>query len=340
LVSQAWKDLPFQQKQKYYDIACEDRNRFEREKANYKGPWKVRASDILKHDMKRAPKHPVSAFLLYMNTVRSQLRRENPSVIGDDLTRLIARKWKAMSTHEKKEYLEEAARRQQRFKVETKEWQRQREEETELNFDMAELQQLLEDLEPTPLLDGLGTPLDQSQRNPPRLGDALFATETSGPPQLYDWSAQFPLSEYATLQDDISNEPFHVQLPPESSLSRSFILERTQSVPTMYEHQASLYCDSIFLNRASSDSLLSTSVTRGRNERFYTAVSNIPRLDQSSNNFHPAAMNEPVMMEMGTVSESRFTTTYCIDQQVSARAHSYEIPHMNDTSPINENFSW
>ena len=60
IVSQSWKDLPDAQKKKYQEMARVDRERFEREKALYKGPWKV--PDVKDPNI---PKKPVSAFLAF-----------------------------------------------------------------------------------------------------------------------------------------------------------------------------------------------------------------------------------------------------------------------------------
>lgn len=60
LVSQAWKSLSNMDRDVFLDMAKRDKERYEREKASYKGPWKV-------IDTKESapPKKPMSAFLSF-----------------------------------------------------------------------------------------------------------------------------------------------------------------------------------------------------------------------------------------------------------------------------------
>lgn len=50
-----------------------------------------------------------SAYILFSNAIRPQLKEGNPDTKPRDIMRMIAEKWRAMSLDDKKEYQDEAA---------------------------------------------------------------------------------------------------------------------------------------------------------------------------------------------------------------------------------------
>jgi HMG (high mobility group) box len=122
MVSQAWRDLSPDSKQKYYDVAQQDKERYEAEKADYSGPWKVRVKTPAELRKEGAPKQPSSAFLSYMNDVRPTVSKQHPELCGDDLTRAIAAQWKAESTEIRQQYLDDATRRREEYNESMTKW--------------------------------------------------------------------------------------------------------------------------------------------------------------------------------------------------------------------------
>ena len=81
LVSKSWKLLNAKEKEKWEDMARIDKERYEREKALYKGPWKV--PDVKYPD---APKKPMSAFLAFGNERRKAIAEANPLMSNAEIS--------------------------------------------------------------------------------------------------------------------------------------------------------------------------------------------------------------------------------------------------------------
>jgi HMG (high mobility group) box len=98
MVSNAWKQLSPDKVAEYYEIACQDRNRYEEEKAAYKGPWKVQSDDSA------PPKKPLSPFLRFSQSMRRRVSRDHPDKKGDQITRIIAQLWKTSEPSVREEW--------------------------------------------------------------------------------------------------------------------------------------------------------------------------------------------------------------------------------------------
>jgi hypothetical protein len=121
LVSKAWKALPTEEREKWDRIAARDKERFEMEKAMYKGPWKVPISAKPTKDPD-APKRPMSAFLSFSNCKRSCVKRENPKVPNAGISRLLAKLWSDAPEEERKFHIEQEFRLRQKYKGEIAAW--------------------------------------------------------------------------------------------------------------------------------------------------------------------------------------------------------------------------
>ena len=105
------------------DIANRDRQRFEREKAGYNGPWKV-------PDVKdpNAPKKPMSAFLAFGNERRKAIAEANPTLSNTEISHLLSKLWRECPDHIKQHYRDREAREREEFKKIRAEWERQKKE--------------------------------------------------------------------------------------------------------------------------------------------------------------------------------------------------------------------
>jgi hypothetical protein len=117
MVSQAWKELSPPIKAEYYDIACQDRNRYEAEKKQYKGPWKI----VTDKDLSE-PKKPSAPFLMYMQSIRSRVRNNNPGLVGDQITRLIAHMWKDAPQSTREEYATKFRQQWEQYQCDLQRW--------------------------------------------------------------------------------------------------------------------------------------------------------------------------------------------------------------------------
>jgi len=132
IVSSEWKNLSNERRKCWQEMAKEDKERFETERKNYKGPWVVPTKQ--RGPRKKnpwAPKRPVSAFFTYSNSRKASLRRKNPSLTNADLSRLLSIKWKELPTEERQKYLDEEAKSLAKHKVAMKEFFEKEKQEKE-----------------------------------------------------------------------------------------------------------------------------------------------------------------------------------------------------------------
>ena len=100
MVSEAWKGLDPEERKVWDERAEKDKARYEAEKAQYKGPWKVPSSKRKVKDPS-APKRPMSAFLAYSNSRRAGLKKQNPKATNADLSRMLSQSWKELDAEER-----------------------------------------------------------------------------------------------------------------------------------------------------------------------------------------------------------------------------------------------
>ena len=123
MISQSWKTLPPNEKAKWQHKAQLDRERYEREKAEYKGPWKI-------PDVKdpTAPKKPMSAFLAFGNERRRAIAEANPTMNGTEISCLLSKLWRECPTDVKESYRAKEAQEREIYKQRRAEWERQKKE--------------------------------------------------------------------------------------------------------------------------------------------------------------------------------------------------------------------
>mmetsp|Transcript_11100 Transcript_11100/g.32120 ORF Transcript_11100/g.32120 Transcript_11100/m.32120 type:complete len:413 (-) Transcript_11100:360-1598(-) len=128
MVSQAWKALPEDEREKWEEMARQDKARYEMEKSMYTGPWKVPATKRVSKDPK-APKRPMSAFLSFSNSKRSEVKGRHKDAKNAEVSRILAQMWRDADAEEKKAFIDEEYTLRQQYKVAMTEWKRQCEEE-------------------------------------------------------------------------------------------------------------------------------------------------------------------------------------------------------------------
>jgi hypothetical protein len=128
MVSLAWKALPEDEREKWEELARQDKARYEMEKSMYTGPWKVPATKRINKDPK-APKRPMSAFLSFSNSKRAYVKNKQKDVKNAEVSRILAQMWKDANAEEKKIFVDEEFRLRQEYKLAMSEWKRQSEEE-------------------------------------------------------------------------------------------------------------------------------------------------------------------------------------------------------------------
>lgn len=128
VVSESWRQLNPEDKEKWEEMARKDKARYEVEKSMYKGPWKVPANKRTPKDPS-APKRPMSAFLAFSNKRRASLKRQNPNATNADLSKMLSKQWKEAEPDLKRKYMDEEAGLRANYKVEMAKWRKKVAEE-------------------------------------------------------------------------------------------------------------------------------------------------------------------------------------------------------------------
>jgi len=137
MVSKAWKALPEDEREKWEEMARQDKARYEMEKSMYSGPWKVPITKRLSKDPK-APKRPMSAFLFFSNSKRAVVKTKHKDAKNAEVSRILAQMWKNAAPEEKKPFVDEEFELRQLYKIAMTEWKRKEEEELKTKRDERE----------------------------------------------------------------------------------------------------------------------------------------------------------------------------------------------------------
>jgi len=135
VVSQSWKELSPRDREKWLEMARADKARYEEEKANYSGTWRVATTLHPKHP--DAPKKPMSAFLAFSNGKRKQVKEANPGLNSAGLSRTLADMWKNAPKDERQKRQEYKEAMNQWREVEDKKLEQERQVETKLGIEKA-----------------------------------------------------------------------------------------------------------------------------------------------------------------------------------------------------------
>jgi HMG (high mobility group) box/HMG-box domain len=148
MVSDAWKDLSEEEKIVYHDCANQDRIRYQHEKSVYTGPWKVEARSVY------PPKRPTAPFLVYMKSIRAQVRRDNPSVTAEDISRIVATMWNATPDIQQV-YKDKYAEDCKQYKLDIVRWRKERKTQAVACESEQNERRLLPKPAPTPCQDSI-----------------------------------------------------------------------------------------------------------------------------------------------------------------------------------------
>ena len=103
MVSEAWRSLEPLEREKFEEMARQDKSRYEIEKRNYVPPPGMSLTSKRKKDPD-APKRPMSAYLSYANKLRAKVKAENPKGTNGEISKILSSMWKGMSDDERKQY--------------------------------------------------------------------------------------------------------------------------------------------------------------------------------------------------------------------------------------------
>ena len=107
----------------------QDRLRYEKEKATYRGPWKI---PVVKHP--NAPKKPMSAFLAFSNERRAIIAESNPGLTGTEISTLLSKLWKVCPASLKKVYRDREMEERIAFKKKLADWETQNDKQLVMEY--------------------------------------------------------------------------------------------------------------------------------------------------------------------------------------------------------------
>jgi hypothetical protein len=105
LVATEWRNLEDSVRASWDEVARDDKVRYVREKAEYKGPWVAPKRRAKKHPL--APKRPASAFLAFSQNRRAMIKEQNPDMGNTDVSRLLGEMWRNASEAERRPYVDQ-----------------------------------------------------------------------------------------------------------------------------------------------------------------------------------------------------------------------------------------
>lgn len=126
-LSAMWKEISPEERQKWEEKAKIDRERYDVEKSIYDGPWDTQDEHKRCKKDESAPKRPMSAYLDYSKTLRTQVIRDNPHVKDNkEISKILGKMWNTAPEHEKRPFIERERRLRAEYNEQTKLWREER----------------------------------------------------------------------------------------------------------------------------------------------------------------------------------------------------------------------
>jgi len=124
--SEMWKTVKPEERLHWETEAQKDKDRYSYEKAHYHGPWHV-----VKNPNRRtkkdpsAPKRNPSAFLLFCQQRRPEIKAKNPGMKTTEITCILGEIWRSQLTPaDKKDFVDREAIGREKYKKDMAEWKR------------------------------------------------------------------------------------------------------------------------------------------------------------------------------------------------------------------------
>jgi HMG (high mobility group) box/HMG-box domain len=103
MVSDAWRNMDAEERDKYEELARRDKERYNIEKASYIPPPGHGSSSKRRRDPD-APKRPMSAYLAFANKRRAEVKAQNPDCSNGEISKILSTMWKDSPDETKQGY--------------------------------------------------------------------------------------------------------------------------------------------------------------------------------------------------------------------------------------------
>lgn len=117
LCSEKWKSMSPEEKEKFEEMAKNDKRRYDQEMKSYVPPAGAKKGKKKKKDP-NAPKKPPSAFLIFTSEHREKIKVDNPGISITDIAKKFGEMWKKMSTTDKAPYEAKYAKLKEKYEME------------------------------------------------------------------------------------------------------------------------------------------------------------------------------------------------------------------------------
>lgn len=133
MVSDQWRELTSEEKEKWEVMAREDKARYLKQKEEYAGPWKVPA-DMKKPKDPTAPKKPTPAYFSFSNERRQSVKKENPTASNGEISKILSKMWKDAEKETRAKYVEKEKKERDEYNKAVDQWKKQRKESGQNNW--------------------------------------------------------------------------------------------------------------------------------------------------------------------------------------------------------------
>jgi len=129
-VSETWKNLDPSERRVWEEKARLDKERYEREKLSYKGPWKVKAPPRKSWSKDpSAPKKPMSAYLSFSNSKRIMVKQMYPNASNAQVSKILSVMWRDAPASVKQGFIDQEAQLREEYKTEVAAWRSRKTDE-------------------------------------------------------------------------------------------------------------------------------------------------------------------------------------------------------------------
>ena len=128
-LGEMWRSISLEERKIWDAEAEKDKARYMREKAAYKGPWKVPSKKKKKHP--DAPKRPMSAFLFFSQKLRGELKAKYPEKRNTEISRMLGEMWRNAPADVREKHVRREAEEREIYKKELEDFNKRVEIEEE-----------------------------------------------------------------------------------------------------------------------------------------------------------------------------------------------------------------
>nr|XP_061791416.1 high mobility group protein B2-like isoform X2 [Nerophis lumbriciformis] len=111
--SERWKTMSGKEKQKFEEMAKNDKVRYDREMKSYVPPKGAKKGKKKKDP--NAPKRPPSAFFVFCSEHRPRIKEENPGISIGDIAKKLGELWSTQGAKDKAPYEAKAAKLKEKY---------------------------------------------------------------------------------------------------------------------------------------------------------------------------------------------------------------------------------